>query len=129
MSAPLIWIVLPIAAAVGLFFIRRRTLLTASLAAGLCLGLTVLVEIMPPGSVVDFGFTRLPIDPVFSVLGRRFVLGSGDQAVISLVYGFAAAWFVSSVVFGCHRYFAPLALAITALLVSCMRPCWWKWPC
>lgn len=118
MSAPLIWIVFPVAAALGLFFIRRRTMLTASLAAGLCLGLTVLVEIMPPGSVVDLGVARLPIDPVFSVLGRRFVLGSGDQAVISLVYGFAAAWFVGSAVFGSHRYFVPFALAITALLVA-----------
>ncbi len=120
MSAPLLWIFLPMAVAVGLWYLNRRSVLTAALAAGLCLFLSMFAFMVPIATRMQvFGLT-VEIGSTLSILGRRFELGAADHTFLALIYLVGAFWFMGAVFFKPHRFFAPLGLVIISLLIASM---------
>ncbi len=118
MSAPLIWVAIPLGlAAIFLLFRSERWLawLGGISAAVLC----GLAYWLPVDTAVQMGAVSFRIDSTFTILGRQFSLPASDQTLIVLIYGAAAFWFLGSLAGGgWQRSIVPLGMAIVALLVA-----------
>ncbi len=117
MSAPLIWIALPLGISVILVLLPRERWITF-LGSLISLSLAGLAFWMPPNTAQRLGPFSLRIDPSLSVFGRTISLTSADQVVLILVYGIGAFWFFGTLAAGSARRIIPLGLAVIALLVA-----------
>jgi len=120
MSAPLIWIVLPMLAAVSLWFLNRKQILVLWVGGGICLLLALLAQYLPVGREIQIGPIDIEISAVLTFFGRRFILNADRQPYLVLLYGFAAFWFLGGRLVSVHRYFVPLGLSIVTLLVAAL---------
>lgn len=119
MSAPLIWIGLPLlgAAAASVFhrqvrWVRLGGFLTA-------LGLALLAARLPVGETIALrlwtGFPALVVRETVALFGVRLTIGASLQPVIALVYGAAAFWFGGAFLTRQSPFFIPGALGFCAL--------------
>ncbi|PWH17875.1 MAG: hypothetical protein DDG60_01425 [Anaerolineae bacterium] len=117
MSAPLIWIGLPLMLAVFLLLLPRERLVTA-LGTVSALLLTGIAYWLPPDTTQRLGSLSLRIEPSLTLLGRQITLDAGDQTLLMLVYGTAAFWFFGTFAVGQARQIVALGMAIIALLMA-----------
>ncbi|HBA91416.1 MAG TPA: hypothetical protein DCZ08_06570, partial [Anaerolineaceae bacterium] len=103
MSSPVIWIIIPAAMGLLLWFLRSRQPLSLILAAIVCFILSVLAAVVPIGEVVNLGGLTFTLPSTLPVLGRRFVLTAGDQMILVLLYGLGAVWFALAPLAWPHR--------------------------
>ncbi|MEN4011052.1 MAG: proton-conducting transporter membrane subunit [Bellilinea sp.] len=118
MSAPVIWIVLPLIAGIVLWFLRQNRILSVGLAVFLTAALALLAAFFPIGEPVRLGGLRLELTESLVLLGRRFVLSNNERSFLTLIYGAGAAWFIGAFGIWVHRFFVPFALAVLAALVA-----------
>ena len=118
MSAPLLWIIIPLAVAVGLFFLRARHALVIVLAGITCFLLAALALFVPVASLVQLGPLSFEIPTTLLILGRRLVLENGHRSFLTLIYVTAGFWLLGSRVARVNRLFVPLGLAMVALFVA-----------
>ena len=118
MSAPLIWIFIPVVAAIGFWFLKQQRKLTLILGAGLCLLLVLLTFVFRLDVPNNLGPAFFQVSSTLSILGRRFVLGPNRMPFLRLIYGFLGTWFLGGWISKPHGYFVSLGLAMTALLVA-----------
>ncbi len=118
MSAPLIWIGLPMIMAVVLWFLHRRQPLVIVIAASFSLLLALLAWLLPIGGLIKVGPFSFEVSTTLAVLGRRFVLNDSDRVFLRLIYLLGAFWFFGASVTRAHRYFVPFALGIITLMVA-----------
>lgn len=120
MSAALLWIGVPLVAAVVFWFFRRRTLFCILAIGGLNLLLGLLAWKLPIGGVINlFGFS-FELKTGLTILGRSFVFEEGDRAFLMLIFGVGAFWYFGASMAKVGRSFAPLGLAVIALLVAAL---------
>ncbi len=117
MTAPAVWIGIPLALAALLFILPRERLISY-LGTLFALGLAAVAYWMPPGTAQRIGSLSLRIEPSLSLFGRQLSLDSGDQTILILVYGMAAFWFFGTLAAGRARQVVPLGLVVIALLVA-----------
>lgn len=117
MSAPLVWIAIPLGFAAILLFLPRERWITFT-GTLVCLALAGLAYWLPPDTAIRIGNLSLKIDSTFAILGRKISLTSADQVIIILVYAIGAFWFFGTLATGYARRIVPLGLAIIALLVT-----------
>lgn len=117
MTAPIVWIVIPLGLAALLFILPRERLISY-LGTLLALGLAGAAYWIPPGAVQRIGAISLRIDPTLNLFGRQITLDAGDQTLLILVYGIAAFWFFGTLAAGQARQVVSLGLAVIALLVA-----------
>lgn len=117
MTAPLLWIGLPLALAALLFVLPRERLI-AWLGALTALGLAMLAYWLPPGTAQRIGAISLRIEPSLSLFGRQLTLDSSDQTLLILVYSMAAFWFFGTLAAGGARQVVAFGLAVVALLTA-----------
>ncbi len=120
MSAPLLWILLPLAFGMLLLFARStRQSAAVGVVGALLLALAALaLPIDAPIRLVgDFG---IRISPSFSVLGRRLVLTNAARPLIAGVYLSAAVWFAGAYVARLEPTFVGLAFDLVALLLAAL---------
>ncbi|HEY3311951.1 MAG TPA: proton-conducting transporter membrane subunit [Anaerolineales bacterium] len=117
MSAPLVWIGIPLVIAALLISLPWERWI-AYLGTFLSLSLAGLAYWLPPDSAQRIGTFSFKIDSTFTILGRQVSLTSADQVIIILVYGIGAFWFFGTLATGNARRIVPLGLAIMALLVA-----------
>jgi NADH-quinone oxidoreductase subunit N len=117
MTAPLIWIALPLLMAVFLLILPRERWITW-LGTAFAFGLAGLAFWLPPDTPQRLGSLSLRIDSTLSLLGRQISLTAADQTVLILVYGVTAFWFFGTLATGSARRIIPLGLGIVALLVA-----------
>lgn len=117
MNAPVIWILLPLAAAFLIWFVRSSNL-QAWLAGCISLALALLAWMLPLDTVLTLGSLSLKVATTLDVLGRRFLLANADMPLLAIIYATTAAWLVVSDAAGTARRLAPVGLAVTALLVA-----------
>jgi formate hydrogenlyase subunit 3/multisubunit Na+/H+ antiporter MnhD subunit len=117
MTAPLLWIVLPLAVGGLALFLpgERPKVLVGGLTAFL---LCVIALIVPIDSALLIGPLSIKISSSVQVLGRNLVLGPPDGALLAILYGLAAMWFFGAEAAGVANRLVPLGLAIVALLVA-----------
>lgn len=118
MSSPVIWILAPIIAGVGLFFLRRWYRLSVSLGTGLALLLAFFAWKLPVDQNIYLGPLTFKIGDTLSILGRQFTLLDIERPLILVIYLMAAIWFAVAHVGRVGRMFVPLGLVITGLLTA-----------
>ncbi|MBN1145873.1 MAG: hypothetical protein JXA78_01355 [Anaerolineales bacterium] len=119
MSAPLIWIIVPGAAAIGLYVFRRRRLAVniAGLLIALALaGLAWQIPISEPISLrLWAGFPAWEITDSLTLFGRQFVLENTSRPALIVIYLGLGFWFGGAYLARTDPLFIPLGLVIAAL--------------
>jgi NADH-quinone oxidoreductase subunit N len=119
MSAPFIWIFLPLIVAGLLLLVRSQKVIT--LIAGIfTMFLTLAAWLLQVDTVMTIRNWSFKITSTYQILGRNLVLSSADRALLALIYGSAAIWFAVAPATRTYRRLTPLGLAITALLVAAL---------
>lgn len=115
MSAPVVWGVLPLLAAVGLLFLRRWERVVTGVGTGLMLVLAASVWALPVNKAVRVVVWTVRLEDVMVVFGRRFVVADADRGVLALIYLLAGLWFLGALAARPGKLFVPLAM-ITVIL-------------
>lgn len=117
MSAPFLWIIIPIL--VGLFsFMLVSEHATAITGGGVALFLAVLALVLPIDQALLIGPFSLKVATSVSFLGRSLVLSPATAPLLALIFGMCAMWFFGAEAAGVAARLVPLGLIITGLLVA-----------
>ncbi len=119
MSAPLLWIFLPLALAVLLLLLNNQKVILLA-ACLLTLFLTVAAWLLPIESALTIGQWTFKLSSSFQILGRSLTLTSADRSFLVLIYGSTFFWFIPAASLQIARRLIPLGLAITSLLVAAL---------
>jgi NADH-quinone oxidoreductase subunit N len=118
MSSPILWILAPIAAGIGLLFLRRWYRLTVTLGVGLTIMLAILGWRLPINDYFPLGTWTVKIGDTFNILGRQLFLSNPDRPLLVAIYLLAALWFGAAYVGRAGRSFVPLGLVICGLITA-----------
>ncbi len=117
MSAPFLWIIIPIL--VGAFaLIILNEHLAAMLGGVTSLVLAALALFLPIDQALLIGPVSLKVAASVSFLGRSLVLPSTSAPLLALIFGLCAVWFFGAEAAGVARRLVPLGLIITGLLIA-----------
>lgn len=119
MSAPVLWIFLPLALSGFSLLFRRERLLTILGGTG-ALFLSLLALLLPIDIALRFGSLSFKLAGSLDVLGRSFVLETAHGPLLAILYGLAAMWFFGAETLGLARRLIPLGLAILGLMVAAL---------
>jgi formate hydrogenlyase subunit 3/multisubunit Na+/H+ antiporter MnhD subunit len=119
MSAPVLWILLPLVFASLLLIIsnQKAIFLVACL---LSLFLAMAAWLLPIDTVLTIGSWTFKLAPSVEILGRNLTLTSANRSFLVLIYGSALFWFIPVASLQIARRMIPLGLAITSLLVAAL---------
>lgn len=118
MSAPFLFIGLPLIVAILLWYYPQNRI-HAFLAAGFfCLGMMVFAAAAP----IDRGFVlgpfSIPLPSIFIIFGRRFVVAANSRTFLMLIFFFSSAWFFAACLTHAQRTFAAVGIAVVSLLIA-----------
>lgn len=122
MNAPLIWIVLP--AAAGMVFFALRRWMFAIYISGILLALFLgwiswQLPIDEPISLRLWArFPSIEIESMLSIFGRQFVLNNASKSMRMMIFVGLAFWIGGSYPSRAGRLFIPLSYATTALMMA-----------
>lgn len=119
MSAPFLWIFLPLTLAGFLMLVRSQKVI-ALIACIFTFFLTLAAWLLPIDTAITIGNVSFKLSSSFEFLGRYFILGSADRSLLALIYGSAIVWFAIAPAVKTARHLTSLGLAITALLVAAL---------
>jgi NADH-quinone oxidoreductase subunit N len=117
MSAPILWIVLPLLLALLLWVIDNQRIVTL-LACIFVFFLASAAWFLPIETALKIGSFSIKLGASINILGRQLVLTSADRPFLALIYGSVFFWFLFSLAIKVNRRQIPLGLIITALLVA-----------
>ncbi len=117
MSAPLLWVVLPIGMG-GAFLLVWQERWLVRIGTLSALGLALLAWWLPIDEPFAIGSLALKVDGTLQVLGRAFTLEPAHRSVLAMLYGLAAMWFFGSATLGLARRVIPLGMSILGLMVA-----------
>jgi NADH-quinone oxidoreductase subunit N len=120
MSAPVLWILVPIGIGASLILLRRfnrLVWLTGTIVISLLALMVWLIGIGRPVVVGPLSFT---LQGTFQVLGRQFILLDQERQLLGLVFAFAAVWIAVSPLVHPGNLFIPIAMAICGLLTAAL---------
>ncbi len=120
MSAAVLWIGLPLGVAVVLWLLQSRRTLTLVSASAISLVLALLAWLLPIDTAINLGALSVEISSTVSILGRSFVLTSEGSRLLILIFSLGGVFFLAGLVLQVNRFFAPLGLAMIALLVAAL---------
>ncbi len=120
MNAPFIWIILPVFIGLMLWVIRSYRLVVVLVATISCLLLALLAWSFPIGGLIKIGPIATELSPVFSILGRRFLISNGDRFLLTFLYGIGAFWFFGEGVLRKNSTFVPLGMIIIPLSIAAL---------
>lgn len=120
MSAPLIWIVLPLLISVALWFVQSKTRLVLIISLILCGLLGLIALLQPIGGVVKIGPTSIELKTTLVLLGRSFILENKDRFFLVFINFAAVFWFLGARISKTPSKFIPLSLAIISLLTAAL---------
>ena len=92
MSAPVLWILVPVIMAVALFFLRRWERLVTFVGVGLALILSGLAAWLNVGVVIRIWRWSFAFTDTLTILGRRFVLDNTARPALLAIYLVTAFW-------------------------------------
>jgi NADH-quinone oxidoreductase subunit N len=117
MSAPLVWIFLPIVVGgISLIFLNQRTVAILGGVTSLLLAATALL--VPIDEAIRIGPLSLKISSTASLLGRSLVLTPVQAPLLVIIFGVCALWFFGAEPAGVALRLIPSGLIITGLLVG-----------
>jgi formate hydrogenlyase subunit 3/multisubunit Na+/H+ antiporter MnhD subunit len=117
MSAPIIWIVLPII--IGVFLLLLQNERSVTLIGGtLALLLALIALMIPIDQALLLGSISFKISAGIQVLGRSLNFDPADGSLLAILYSLTALWFFGAEATGMARRLVPLGMMIIALLVA-----------
>jgi NADH-quinone oxidoreductase subunit N len=120
MSAGIVWIGLPLVVAVLLWVLQSRRVFTLITAASVSLLLALLAWVLPIDNAIKLGPISVEVSSTATILGRSFVLNSGDSRLLALIFLLGGVFFLAGLMLRVNRFFAPLGLAMISLLVAAL---------
>ena len=120
MSAGILWIGLPLVMAVLLWIMQSRRIFTLIAAFFSSLLLALSAWVLPIDNAIKLGPLSVEVTSTVTILGRSFVLTSGDSRLLILIFLLGGVWFLAGLVLRPNRFFAPLGMAMTALLIAAL---------
>lgn len=118
MSAPLVWVVLPLLVAVALLLVLRLPRLAFGAAVAAAAGLFAAAWLFSAESALQMLRWRVVLPPDLTILGRSLTLLPSDRPVLVLLYGNLFLWVAGWLVSGARPAFLPASFALTGLLVA-----------
>lgn len=118
MSAPFIWITLPLIIAIILWIIRRNDVQTTWIAFASCGILALLGSVLPIDRLISIGFLSINVSSTWIILGRRFVLLEADRTFFTMLYAMGALWMISSKAVKPRKSFPAIGLAVLSMLLA-----------
>ena len=119
MSAPLLWILLPLVIAGLLLLLRNQNAITLA-GCIFTLFLTLAAWLIPIDTTLTVAGWSFKLAPSLEILGRRLTITSADRSFLALIYGSVLFWFIPAASLQIARRLIPLGLAITSLLVAAL---------
>ena len=117
MSAPLLWIFVPIVIGALTFLMARAR--TVTIIGGVTsLLLAGIAFIIPIDEALLIGPVSLKIGSSTFLLGRSLVLNSSSAPFLVIIYGMGVLWFFGAEAAGVAHRLVPFGLIITGLLVA-----------
>ena len=117
MSAPMLWVVIPLVSLIPLLFLRKRKRIVALTAAGFALLLFLLAFFVPiqNGSSGGIPFS---LNPSLSILGRELRIHAEDKMLVSYFFLVAAIFIMLAFILGLDENFSLYCLFSSALAVA-----------
>jgi NADH-quinone oxidoreductase subunit N len=119
LSAPVLWIFLPLTMA-GILLLIRNQKVVLLIACLFTLFLTLATWLLPIDTKLTIGSLTFKIAPSIAILGRNLTLTSADRSFLALIFGSAFFWFLPTISIKITRPLIPLGLTIMALLVAAL---------
>ncbi len=119
MSAPALWIFLPIFTA-GILLLVRNQKVIALIASILTFILTLAGWFLPIDTAIKIGSLDFKVASSVDILGRHLILNSTNNSLLTLLFGSATIWFAITPVLKTPRRMVPLGLAILALMIAAL---------
>lgn len=120
MSAPVIWIVIPLVTGMILWLLRRRQWLSGGIAVALSALLAVLAAAMPIGVNLRIGGLQIEVGESLFILGRSFTLTNNERPFLVMIFTVCAVWFAGSIILKQHRLFTPFGLMVVSALIGAL---------
>lgn len=120
MSAPFIWIILPMLVSVILLIIRRNYALATLIQLAFCVLLIFFLFISRIAEKGNIAVFAIVIQPTLNILGRSFVLNDSQKFIIGLIYVTLAAWSLVLFIKNKNSKIIPLGLSLSSLLLAAM---------
>jgi NADH-quinone oxidoreductase subunit N len=120
MSAPVLWIIIPIVLSIIMMFLLRYGNLVRIMGITASLLLTITAFLQPIGNVLNIGSRAFDISPALNILGRSLLLENADRFALSLIY-MTLLWYL--IVMDRNAVpikFVPLSLAVAAVLIAAL---------
>jgi formate hydrogenlyase subunit 3/multisubunit Na+/H+ antiporter MnhD subunit len=119
MSAPFLWIFLPLMLA-GLLLLFRNQKVVVLVSCAFTFFLTLAACLFPIDTALAIGNWSFKLTSSFEILGRYLILSTANRSYLALIYGSSFFWFGATFSSGASRRLIPFGLAITALLVAAL---------
>jgi len=120
MSAPVLWVGVPVGVAVFLFLLRGFRQWVFSLGLFVSVWLGMIAAMLPIGQPVSLMGRTFLIGERFSILGRDFILLNTDRGLLVMVYFFVTVWIIGAWFARPREIFVPFALVWSALLIAAL---------
>lgn len=120
MSAPVLWIIVPLVLSAGMLFLLDYARVVNVLGIIVSLILAITAFIQPIGNVLQIGSFALDISPDFYIFGRSLVLENSDRFALSLVYSSLFLFLVMMDIRTIPSKVVPLSIAISAMIVAAL---------
>jgi len=118
LSAPVLWVIVPILAAIILWFFRKNRDVSFLGAIGLTGALTILAALLPIDRLVSFSFFSANLSSSFSLLGRNLILVDAERSFLILAYAMLTIWLTMAWLGRTRRIFAPISIILVALMIA-----------
>lgn len=117
MSAPALWIVVPLIFGVLLLFINNQRVLSV-LGGVAAIALALVALVVPIEVAMTLGPLSWKIDSSLTVLGRVLLIQPSEGSLLALIYGAAALWFFGAEAARTAPRMVPMGFMIIALMVA-----------
>jgi formate hydrogenlyase subunit 3/multisubunit Na+/H+ antiporter MnhD subunit len=118
MSAPLIWILTPIAVGALLLILRRFRRAVWGAGTSVAFLLALAASILETEAVINLGPLSVKLESSYQILGRQFLLVDQDREVLILVFFLAWVVFLLTPLIEVGELLIPIGLIISGLIVA-----------
>lgn len=118
MSAAVLWIYLPFLTGAFLLLFPERKRFTRTISLILTAFLSFTALRIPVNSMIVFNRSSLIFSSAARLLGRSVTVERSDQSLVAFFYAFLFLWIFGSMFTRVYRFFIPIALMSTALMIG-----------
>ena len=120
MSAPVLYIIIPLILGILLFLLRKRKRLVQGVGITSSLLLGLLGFTLPLGAVISAGDSTLKIPSSLAILGRSLTILDSDRPIVGIIFVFSAMWFIAARIDQDRSNIIAIGMMISGLLVASM---------